>query len=938
MHHFKYLKTLNIILLLVFVLLSTFSCQLVKEDYLQPAERDWLKKNDTQLEVLFGYEAPPNAYHKDDSNEYIGLLVDFLNEIESIVGVKFRYRNFDTWNELIEYSKTGRNFIVVGIAHTGARANFLSFTDPFIKVPYVIITRKNSKVGSTKDLIGKKVCTVANYAVNDYIERYYPQIKPTGVIDNLEGLRGVSTGDFDAMVVNQMYASYLIDNQGITNLKIAGESGYLNRLSAATSIKDQDLFSIIEKTVDQITPKRQHVLYHKWVGGYSGRFSRTVILAIGVAAAISVSLLLVLWIWSLSLKKQVFKQTLQIQENEKKFRRYIEYSPNGIFVINLKANFLETNASVENITGYSTDELTNMTLTDIIAEKNRKSAKKHLVAVEQFGRDTINISILNKDGSEIHCTISTVKITDNSFLGFITDITILKQVEEKLVRSELFLESIINGIADPIFVKDEQHKWIALNQAFCDMFGFKRNDVIGKTDYNIFDKEQADVLRQQDIQVLSSNQPSCSESSILIGGRTRTISKIKSLFNNPITGKKNIVGTIRDITDQKVAIKELQKMQKLQSVGILAGGIAHDFNNILMGLFGNMSMAKEELDRDHPAFQPLEEAEKSMSRATRLTKQLLTFSKGGVPIKEKVSIGQLAEEVIRFDLSGSKTELVFEQANDLWVIEADGGQVQQVFSNIAINAMQAMPNGGRLYVALENIKVSDLEVSVPGIKEGNYVKAVVRDKGIGIAKNHLDKIFDPYFSSKQTGSGLGLATSYSILNNHGGYIFVSSELGKGSEFTIYLPASKPQKKTDPIDVNKIAIKLTGTPKILIMDDEASVRKIVTRMLEKKGWNVDTAPDGKEAILKYTEALQSGICFDAVIMDLTVPGGMGGKDAIKEILLADPEANVIVSSGYTDGDVMANYQEYGFKNVVAKPYTQDKLISVLTTILKNNDDS
>ena len=237
----------------IIVIVTTPSCLKQSNDYLTTSEKVWIKNNQPSLEVLFGYEAPPNAYH-NEKNEYVGLLVDYLKEIETHLGIKFRFKNFKTWNELIEYSKKGSNFIVVGIARTDKRSEYLNFTGPFIKVPYVIVTRKDYPYLTLKSLTGKRICTVKNYAVNDYIKRYFPDIKPNGVVDNLEGLRGVSTGQFDAMVVNQMYASWLIGEQGITNLQIANESGYLNRLSAAVSVTNPRLLNIIEKTIDQIEP------------------------------------------------------------------------------------------------------------------------------------------------------------------------------------------------------------------------------------------------------------------------------------------------------------------------------------------------------------------------------------------------------------------------------------------------------------------------------------------------------------------------------------------------------------------------------------------------------------------------------------------------------------------------------------------------------------
>lgn len=388
--------------------------------------------------------------------------------------------------------------------------------------------------------------------------------------------------------------------------------------------------------------------------------------------------------------------------------------------------------------------------------------------------------------------------------------------------------------------------------------------------------------------------------------------------------------SIMDVTERLRVHAELQKMQKLTSVGTLAGGIAHDFNNILMALFGNLSLAKKELPKDHPAFKHLEEAAKSMKRAIRLTKQLLTFAKGGEPVLENVSLGALVEEVARFDLSGSNVMLVYKSANDLWMAKADNGQIQQVISNLTTNAREAMPDGGHLYITVEN---EDIKKAVSStLPAGRYIRISVRDEGAGIDPKYLGRIFDPYFTTKQTGSGLGLATTYSIITKHGGQIGVISELGKGSHFTIYLPASETdQPKTVASPVEPQPFK--PAPKILILDDEKFILMVIPHWLKQMGCFVETASDGQQAIDLYKQSLNAGTPFDVLILDLTIPGGIGGLEVIKTILAIDPNAKAIASSGYSEGAILSNYAFYGFKGVLAKPYTEAQLHEVLGLVLK-----
>jgi CheY-like chemotaxis protein len=374
--------------------------------------------------------------------------------------------------------------------------------------------------------------------------------------------------------------------------------------------------------------------------------------------------------------------------------------------------------------------------------------------------------------------------------------------------------------------------------------------------------------------------------------------------------------------------QERLRAAKLESIGTLAGGIAHDFNNLLTGIMGNIGLVKTSISPSDAAYEMLDEAEKAALRARDLTQQLLTFARGGKPVKKSVEIAEILKESAAFALRGSNVKLELSIPDDLWPIEADEGQINQVINNLIINADEAMPSGGTLKIQAENLTLK--KMAIPLLPGGNYVHIDIADTGMGISPEHLERIFEPYFTTKQRGSGLGLTTAYSIVRNHGGIILADSRQNKGSTFQIYLPATKKTMKGD----KKMKTVSSGQAdgKVLVMDDDEIIRKMLKNMLSMAGYTVELSADGAEALEKYKHAIKTGDPFNAVIMDLTIPGGMGGREAVKKLLEIDPDATVIVSSGYATDPIMSEYKKYGFKAVIAKPYSVKQLQESLSSIL------
>ena len=506
--------------------------------------------------------------------------------------------------------------------------------------------------------------------------------------------------------------------------------------------------------------------------------------------------------------------------------------------------------------------------------------------------------------------------------GLQSEVKERRQVDETLRRNEAGLRALLQNMPVMMDAMDKNGHIIVWNQECERVTGFTAVEIIGDTDV-------AQLLYPD-----ANAETRMIERRALLGGDFRNIeweigckdgSKKSILWSSmsevlPVPGWHSwSIGV--DITDRKRVEQETLRARKLESVGLLAGGIAHDFNNLLTSVFGNIELATMYIPDDHASRPFLASAGKSIDNATNLTKQLLTFAKGGDPVKETLSVGDVIAETAAFSIRGSGVKLICDIAPNLWSVDADRGQLSQVISNLVINAKQAMPTGGLITVIAENDDAS----------EPKRIKITIMDEGGGIAAEHLDKVFDPYFSTKQQGSGLGLASAHSIISKHDGTISVDSRFGTGTAFVVSLPAvevTRPNPTIAPVDVQD-PFPIPSSARILVLDDDKAVRKVAEQMLGKMGCEVVLAADGSEAIEKYRKSIQRGTTFDIVIADLTLPGGMNGCEAANKILDIDPQARIIISSGYATDPIMANYAAHGFIGIAAKPYRYEDIRAVIS---------
>ncbi|HPZ08314.1 MAG TPA: PAS domain S-box protein [Candidatus Eremiobacteraeota bacterium] len=552
-----------------------------------------------------------------------------------------------------------------------------------------------------------------------------------------------------------------------------------------------------------------------------------------------------------------------------------------------------------------------------------------------FRSETVKWEILSPKDNRWYYIVNTPVYHSNgtiSKMAMIQDITERKKAEELLASEKEHLAVTLRSIGDGVITTDIEGKIVLINKAAEHITGWSEEDARGKyinEVFHIINEKSRKPCENPVAKVLKTFKITTIPEETLLIGKDGS-EKLISNSGAPILDKNGkIIGVVlvfRDITEQTKLEEEILKANKIESLGVLAGGIAHDFNNILTTVIGNITLGKMYTKQGDEIYDILTEAENASLRAKNLTRQLLTFAKGGSPIKMCTSISELIKETTCFALSGSNVKSEFHIPPSLWPVEIDASQISQVINNIIINAKESMPHGGKIEIKVENVNIKSTEI-LP-FPEGKYLKINIKDSGTGITKENLPKIFDPYFTTKHEGKGIGLTTAYSIIKKHEGYINAESDYGYGTTFYIYLPAIEYELK----DNDEINESIKKNASILLMDDEPLVLKTTEMILHRLGYKVQVAKDGTEVIEIYKKAQERGQPFDVIIMDLTIPGGMGGKEAIEKLKEINPEVKAIVSSGYSNDPVMAEFKKYGFKGVVAKPYKISEFKEMLHKIL------
>jgi len=626
---------------------------------------------------------------------------------------------------------------------------------------------------------------------------------------------------------------------------------------------------------------------------------------------------------------------MSLRESEAHLRTLIETIPDLVWLKNPEGVYLACNPQFERFFGAKEGDIVGKTDYDFVDNDLAAFFREKDLAAMTAGQPMMNeeeITYAENGQRAVLETIKTPMYDPQSkligVLGIARDITQRKLTEDSLRSEKEFTETTLNVQKDTLFLFDpKKRKALRWNRAFKDLSGYDDDEIAEMPAPHSYFRPNDVAKSIVSIQDELKEGTGALELELLCkDGRTVPIEYSVSSIKNDEGDPKYIILIGRDVRDRKRIEAQIHHTQKMDAIATLAGGIAHDFNNLLGVITGNVSYALSLVNRDDELYHVLLETKNGAKQAQSLTRQLLTFASGGAPIKKISKLNPLIEEAAQFVSRGAKSTCRFDLSPELWPADVDEGQISQVIHNMVINSIQAMPQGGVVTIKTQNVEISPENCFA--LKEGRYIQITIEDQGTGIKESVLKKIFDPFFSTKDKGSGLGLATAYSIMKRHGGQLKVYSEVGKGTAFHLFLPAS-PQESCVPI--KKRAHEHLGRGRILLMDDQQSILKMVGRILHGMGYETVFASDGTQAIDVYQKAYETGQTFDLVILDLTIPGGMGGTETMVELQKIDPDVRAVVSSGYSNAPVMSAYENYGFCGVIPKPYSKGQLAELLNEL-------
>ncbi len=892
------------------------------------------------------YQNSPKIYI-DDHGHVAGFWPDLLTWIAQQEDWEIQYVP-GSWQENVEQLIAGEIDLMPDVAYTEARAQRLVFSDYTVLMSWsrLYIRGDSPEFHSIRDLEGRTVAALKR-SVNlegpggfrAMVNSFNISVTFLELPDYDAVFAAVQDGSAAAGITNRNFGNRNAARYGLRKTPLIFQPANLKFAFPPDAPRTPDLKARIDHQLALLQQDNNSVYYQLLAHYFEAEMAEkpVEVWPSWLARLLQGTGLLLVMVFTVLVisRREVARKTRELEqrneelaEGERRYREIFNAPADAIFIHELRTGrVLDVNRAVLEMYEISYEDALvygPRELSSDVEPYTQERAVEHLRKAITEGPQVFEWHARKTSGELfwVEVALQRTSITgQDRIIAVVRDINERKQAVAELAAERERLSVTLRSIGDAVITTDIDSTVVLLNKVAEELTGWPAAEAIGKPLPEILrikDQDTGGDLANPVESVLASGRISgLPHNTVLIGrdGRRRLIADSVAPIRDAQSELVGAVLVFRDVTDQTRMEQEVLKVKKLESVGVLAGGIAHDFNNILSAIMGNLELAAQEVGSGHGALPLLTAAEGAVSRAAELTKQLLTFSRGGAPVKQAARLGEIIRESADFVLRGSAVACRYDLPAELWLVHSDAGQISQVVQNLVINARHAMPDGGELQIACANCPADTVD-PVLGLTPGDYVVLTISDQGIGIPANIIDRIFDPFFSTKQDGSGLGLAITHSIIAKHGGHIAVTSKAGHGTRFTIHLPAAIKGDQAPESAPDLLAAPRSG--RILVMDDEPGLRDVFARMLAHLGFTVETAASGREAVERYTAVRETDNSFDLVIMDLTIPGGMGGQEAAQEIIALDPAARILVSSGYSNDEIMANYRDYGFVGALAKP--------------------
>ncbi len=899
-------------------------------DTLSLEERAWLRAHSV-IRVTQDPSWPPLEF-LNEKNEPSGMSADYLQLIEQRLGMQFERVPVQNWGEAYAGLKRWQIDMTTSVAVTPQRNEFWAFTQPYLTIPIVIATQSDVPyVADIRELIGKKVAVVQGYAVEDWVARDFPEINLVRAQSTLDGLKMLQRGEVFASLDNLLIIGDYQAKIKVSNIKIAGQTPYMNAQCMAVR-KDWTPFAgILQKALASISETERKEIYRKWLPvRYEHGFNYILFWKVATAFA---AILLIMIFWNRQLAKEIKsrkKAEEDLRESEKRYRRYISAAPYGVFVADENGRYLQVNPSICQITGYEEGEMLTMGIADCCFEEDLEEGLSYFQTVVREGEAHGEMLFRAKNGERHWWSVTAVKIADTQFLGFCSDITERKHAQEKILKTNALLNSVLEGTTDAIFVKDREGRYLLVNSGTCKAIGQDAEYIIGRNDGELFPAESAEVINAIDRKVMSTGKTVLAEEKLETSEGTTYWMVNKSPYFDEVHKINGLIGISREITltkqaeDEKVKLQnQLNQAQKMESIGQLAGGVAHDFNNMLGVILGHSEMAMAKLEPAQSLYANLEEIRKAAERSADITRQLLAFARKQTIDPQILDLNEIVTKTLKMlrRLIGEDIDLTWLPGAGLWPVKTDPSQVNQILVNLCVNARDAIKGVGNMTIETGNRRLDDDYCAChAGFSPGEYVKIAVSDNGHGMDKETLSHIFEPFFTTKSIGkgTGLGLATVYGTVKQHNGFIYAYSEPGQGTTFSIYLPRYLGTQHVREEFVSNLTEG--GHETILLVEDETAILKVTETVLQKLGYTVISASSPKKALHLVSDLDQE---VHLLLTDVIMPG-LSGRDLADRLRVKKPEMRCLFMSGYT-ANIIASQGVLGDEmHFIQKPFSRKEL--------------